>query len=72
VLPVDFDRDLFTRNGSHSNTKGKEHIALKVALMIKNVSNRKKDLPIALEWKVSKNNDSDVKLLCHPRERMYH
>jgi hypothetical protein len=61
VLPVDFDRDLFTKHGLHLNTKGKENIALKVALMIKNLFNRKKK-----PKKVSKNNDSDVKLTAPP------
>jgi hypothetical protein len=60
-------RDLFTRHGLHLNTKGKEHIALKVALMIKNLFYRKKRPPIALEWKVSKNNDCDVKLTVPPK-----
>jgi hypothetical protein len=35
--------------------------------MIKNLFNRKKKPPIASEWKVSKNNDSDVKLTVSPK-----
>jgi hypothetical protein len=31
--------------------------------------NRKKKPPIALEWKVGKNNDSDVKLTVPPKEK---
>jgi hypothetical protein len=61
VLPVDLGRDLFTRHGLHLNTKGKEHLALKVALMIKNLLTKKKKLPIALQWKASENINSIVK-----------
>jgi predicted nucleic acid-binding Zn-ribbon protein len=43
VLPVDLGRDLFTRHGLCLNTKVKEHLALKVALMIKNLLTRKKN-----------------------------
>jgi hypothetical protein len=61
VLPVDLDRDLFTRHGLHLNTKGREHLALKVALMIKNLLTRKEKLPIALKWKVNENMNSIIK-----------
>jgi hypothetical protein len=61
VLPVDLDRDLFTRHGLHLNTKGTEHLALKVALMIKNLLTRKKKLPRALQWKVNEIMNSIVK-----------
>jgi lysophospholipase L1-like esterase len=49
VLPVDSDRDLYTRHGLHLNAKGKEQIAQKVALMIKDLFSVKKVLPVALE-----------------------
>jgi hypothetical protein len=67
VLPVDSERDLYTRHGLHLNTKGKAHIALKVASTIKNLFNRMKKPPIALQWEASKANDSDVKLTALPK-----
>jgi hypothetical protein len=62
VSPVDSDRDLYTGHGLHLNAKGKEHIAQKVALTIKDLLSRKKKLPIALEWKANEDNNSGVML----------
>jgi hypothetical protein len=56
VLPVDSGRELYTRHGLHLNIKGKEQIAQKITLKIKDLFSVKKVLPIALEWKPNEDN----------------
>ena len=48
IIEVDSNRELFTRQGLHMNSKGKEQIARKIAQTIKVMLNEKKSDPIMM------------------------
>jgi hypothetical protein len=58
MISVDSDRDLYTRQGFHLNTKGKEQIANRAASIIKDLFRVNKALPIALKWKDKEHRNS--------------
>jgi hypothetical protein len=49
LIEVDSERELYTRQGQHLNSRGKENIASKIALTIERVVKRKVD-PISIKW----------------------
>ncbi|PNF36038.1 hypothetical protein B7P43_G12753 [Cryptotermes secundus] len=50
VVTVDSTRELFTRQGYHLNSQGKEHIARRVASVIKDLFSANDSKPIVLKW----------------------
>jgi hypothetical protein len=51
LLETDLKREYFTKHGLHLNSFGKEHVALKLAAVVKSFFNQKKVSPICLQWK---------------------
>ena len=51
VVEVDNKRELYTRHGLHMNLKGKELIAHKIIKTIKAMLDKKKSVPIKLNYK---------------------
>jgi hypothetical protein len=58
VIRLDLDRDLYTRHVFHLNTKGKEQIVNRGALVIKDLFHVNEALLIALKWKDKEDRDS--------------
>lgn len=50
-VSMDMDRDLFTRQGFHLNTHGKEQTASDIISVLSNVFKVKRKSPITLMWK---------------------
>jgi len=51
ILETDLEREYFTKHDLHWNSSQKEHIALKLAAVVKSFFNKKKVSPICLQWK---------------------
>jgi hypothetical protein len=60
MITVDLNRDLhvYTKNGFHLNAKGKEQVAKRVALAMKNLFGVNMALLRALKWKDKEDRDS--------------
>jgi hypothetical protein len=50
VVSVDTARNFFTRSGFHLNSLGKKHTARRVVLVISDLLNTNKSVPIVLKW----------------------
>jgi hypothetical protein len=51
ILETDLEGEYFTKHGLHWNSSGKEHIALKLAAVVKSVFNKKKVFSVCLQRK---------------------
>jgi lysophospholipase L1-like esterase len=60
LLDFDLDRSYYTNHGQHLNSPGKELIANKLAILIKDVLVKKQLIPIQMPWKelLEENNQS--------------
>ena len=50
ILETDLEREYFTKHGLHWNSSGKEHIALKLAAVVKSFFNKKGVSPVCSQW----------------------